>query len=67
MGKELVEMRNGAGEIVSVNAPVVFCAEASVTFAVKLNEPLVVGVPVTWPVIDKLKPFGNEPRLTLQL
>jgi hypothetical protein len=39
-------MRNGAGEIVSVNVLVAFCAEASVTFAVKLKEPLVVGFPV---------------------
>ena len=36
----------------------------SVTVIVNVNDPGVVGVPVSMPVVDKVNPFGNEPAVT---
>ena len=60
-----------AAATVIVNDFVAVCAVGaveSVTFAVKLNEPEVVGVPEIVPVAaDSVKPVGSAPELTLQL
>ena len=47
---------------------VAVCAVESVTFAVKLNDPAVVGVPEITPVdAVRLNPAGSVPELMLQL
>ena len=40
---------------------------ASVTFTLKLNVPLLAGVPARIPLVAKVKPFGNAPELVFQL
>lgn len=61
----------GAAAIVMLKAFVAVCAEGeveSVTLAVKLNEPDVVGVPEIVPVAAaRASPAGNAPELMLQL
>ena len=60
-----------ATAIVRVNDFVAVCAVGaveSVTFAVKLNDPAVVGVPEIVPLAAaSVRPAGNDPELTLQL
>ena len=60
-----------AAATVIVNDCVAVCAVGvveSVTFAVKLNEPEVVGVPEMAPVAaDSVSPAGSAPELMLQL
>ena len=52
----------------AVAVPAVGVAE-SVTFAVKLNVPVTVGVPVIAPVLGllKVRPVGNAPALMLHV
>jgi hypothetical protein len=38
-----------------------------VTFAVKLDVPAAVGVPLMTPALDNVKPAGNVPALTDQV
>ena len=40
---------------------------ASVTFTVKLNVPLVVGVPEITPLVARVNPDGNAPDMIVQL
>ena len=60
-----------AAAIVRVNNFVAVCAVGaveSVTFAVKLNDPAVVGVPEIVPVaVASVRPAGSVPELMLQL
>jgi hypothetical protein len=60
----------GAVPTVSENVFVADCAGVaeSVTFAMKLNVPVAVGVPEIVPVAaDSVKPAGSAPELRLQL
>jgi len=51
-----------------LNDCVAVCAVESVTFAVKLNDPAVVGVPEIVPLaVASVRPAGNAPALMLQL
>ena len=59
-----------AAAMVMVKVCVAVCAVGvveSVTLAVKENEPEAVGVPETAPAVERVKPAGNAPALTLQL
>ena len=60
-----------AAAIVRVNDFVAVCAVGavvSVTFAVKLNDPAVVGVPEIVPLAAaSVRPAGNAPELMFQL
>jgi hypothetical protein len=72
-GTELVEIWTGvtAAATVRLNDCVAVCAVGvveSVTLAVKLNEPDVVGVPEIVPVAElSVSPAGSAPELRLQL
>ena len=53
---------NGAGAMTSPHALVVAVApDESVTLTVKLNVPNAVGVPLSTPAADKVRPAGNVP------
>jgi hypothetical protein len=53
---------------VMLNDCVAVCAVESVTLAVKLNVPAVVGVPEIDPLAEaSVRPAGNAPELMLQL
>ena len=52
---------------VNVNACVAFEDKESVTFAVKLNVPLVVGAPEITPLVASVNPVGNVPEMLIQL
>ncbi len=71
--KELVVICTvvAAAATVKLNAFVAVCAVGeveSVTMAVKLKEPAVVGVPEIAPLeADNVRPAGNAPALMLQL
>ena len=54
------------GLIVSVSAAVSDFNETSVTFAVKLLAPAVIGVPVMVPVGERISPDGSVPADTVQ-
>jgi hypothetical protein len=59
-----------AAEIVSENDFVAVCAVGvveSVTFAVKVKEPDAVGVPDIVPAVERVKPDGRAPELTVQV
>jgi hypothetical protein len=43
------------------------CAAVSVTFAVKLNVPVAVGVPDNRPAGESVNPPGKAPALVLQV
>ena len=58
---------NGATVIVMLNDCVAVCAAESVTLAVKLKEPVVVGVPEIVPAAERVSPAGKAPELILQL
>jgi hypothetical protein len=60
----------GAAAITRVNDCVAVCAVGvveSVTLAVKLKEPAVVGVPEIVPVAESVRPAGKAPEVMLQL
>jgi hypothetical protein len=52
-----------------LNALVVFwtVAAESAAWTVKLNWPEAVGVPLIDPPVERLKPFGSCPAVTLQI
>ena len=61
---------NGAAAIVMLNDCVAVCAVGeveSVTLAVKLKEPAVVGVPEIVPAAESDRPAGKAPEVMLQL
>ena len=58
----------GAGLLtVTLNCCVAVAELLSATFAVKLNEPEAVGVPLTRPPLDTPSPEGSVPDTTDQL
>ena len=67
LGKVDVVIINGAGAMVICRGAVAVCAAASVTLAVKLNVPAVVGVPEIWPAEESVSPPGSAPALTVQV
>ena len=64
----MIETGGTAAETVTVNVLVAvsFGEEESATSRVNLEEPAVVGVPESLPLVLKLKPAGNVPRETRQ-
>jgi hypothetical protein len=62
----VVIIRTAAATVICRGA-VVVCAAASVTLAVKLNVPAVVGVPEIWPAEESVSPLGSAPALTVQV
>jgi hypothetical protein len=62
-GSDVVEML-GPAVMVSVKASDAKTPRLSVTLAVKLNRPAVVGVPVIAPPALSERPVGNDPLVT---
>ena len=67
LGKELVEINSSGGPIDTLNGLATARAAASDTSAVKLKEPLAVGLPVICPELKSAKPGGSAPLLMLHL
>ena len=63
----MVVTSSGAGAMVICRGAVAVRAAASVTLAVKLNVPAVVGVPDKSPAEERVSPPGNAPALTVQV
>ena len=67
MGNVTVATCGGDVTTVSSNACVAVEEAASVTLTVKLNDPLVVGVPEITPLVAKVNPVGNVPEIFVQV
>jgi hypothetical protein len=54
---------------VTLRLAVAVCAGVleSVTFTLKENDPVAVGVPLIWPELLNVKPAGNAPDATVQV
>ena len=67
VGKELVEISSSGGPIDTLNWPATAPAAASETSAMKLKEPVAVGLPVICPELESASPGGSPPLLILHL
>ena len=63
MGKgEAVVITGGGGRIVIENAFIAVCEKRSLTRTVKLDVPIIAGVPLITPVEVSVSPGGKDPK-----
>ncbi len=62
-----VVIARGTAFTVNVNCRDAVCAEPSLTWAVNVDAPAPVGVPVMAPAADRVRPAGKVPAVTDQV